>query len=136
MNYIVGIDKFLIFVSTFFQMATKQDVIDFLSDFHQKRHIWSILFRNDRGKNTQALADLEITPSYRNKVIADLKIENYSEGPLKDNLNKGPEMWVFGKTVKGVEIYIKITMGLPGSHVVCFSFHQAEHPIQYPLKNS
>ena len=45
------------------------------------------------------------------------------------------EMWVFGKDVKGQEVYIKITLGLPNSSTICISFHIAEHPMTYPLKN-
>lgn len=45
-------------------------------------------------------------------------------------------MWVFGKDVRGNEVYIKITLGKPNSHTICISFHKAEHPMSYPLKNS
>lgn len=116
-------------------MAKKQEVDQFLRDFHAKMEIWQILYRDDRGKNTQTLADLEITPRQRDQVMADLSYEDFSEGPIRDSLNKGPDMWVFGKIIKGKEIYIKITMGGPGSSVICISFHVAEHPLEYPLKN-
>ncbi len=46
---------------------------------------------------------------------------------MEDTLNKGPAMWIFGKQVKQQEIYIKITMGAPGTSVICISFHIAEH---------
>jgi hypothetical protein len=42
-------------------------------------------------------------------------------------------MWVFGKDVKGQEVYIKITLG-KGSSALCISFHIAEHPMNYPFK--
>ncbi len=44
-------------------------------------------------------------------------------------------MWVFGKDVKGKEVYIKITLGKPNSHTICISFHKAEFPMSYPLKH-
>lgn len=115
-------------------MATKQEVTAFLDGFHQKLGIWNILYRDDRGKNTQALADLEITPAHRDRVIKSLEPLDYSEGPIADTLNKGKEMWVFGKMVKGAEIYIKVTMGIAGSSVICISFHPAEKPMKYPFK--
>lgn len=115
-------------------MAAKQEVTSFLRDFHLKMSIWSILYRDDRGKNTQTLAELEITPSGRNRIIEKLSTEDYSEGPLAEILNNSQEMWVFGKMVKGIEIYIKITMGFPGSSAICISFHPAEHNINYPFK--
>lgn len=43
---------------------------------------------------------------------------DYSEGPIVDALNNQGEMWVFGKDVKGNEIYIKITLGKPNNIIV------------------
>ena len=117
-------------------MANKQEVVDFLKGFHTKMKIWQILYRDDRGKNAQTLADLEIAPRQRDGVIAVLKAEDYSEGPVQDGLNHGANMMVFGKMVKGREVYIKVTMGVPGSSVVCISFHIAERPMRYPFKNN
>lgn len=113
--------------------ASKQLISAFLRDFKEKMKIWNILFRDDRGKNAQTLLDLEIRPTERRKIIEALEIENYSEGPLEDILNKGPAMWIFGKQVNQQEIYIKITMGAPGTSVICISFHIAEHKISYPF---
>ena len=44
------------------------------------------------------------------------------------------KMKVFGKDVKGREIYIKIMLGCAGSQTICISFHIAEHPLSYPFK--
>ena len=41
---------------------------------------------------------------------------------------------VFGKDVKGREVYIKITLGYQNGQTICISFHIAEHPMQYPFK--
>ena len=68
---------------------------------------------HDRGKNAQTLIDLEITPKYRDSVIINIEVEDYSEGPVIDTLNQCGEMWVFGKDVKGQEVY---------------------HPMNYPFK--
>ena len=57
---------------------TKENVEAFLSQFHQKLKVFSIIFRDDRGKNAQTLADLEITPKYRETVIKEIKAEDYS----------------------------------------------------------
>jgi hypothetical protein len=46
-------------------MCTEKDVASFLKDFKAKMNIWDILFRDDRGKNTQALVDLELRPAER-----------------------------------------------------------------------
>jgi hypothetical protein len=96
--------------------------------------IWDVLFRDDRGKNTTTLTSLELRPIERKKVLESLEGLDYSEGPVEEKLYGGSAMWVFGKIVKKREIYIKITMGAPGSSVICISFHLAEHKMSYPLK--
>ena len=115
-------------------MATREEVEKFLNSFHTKLKIFRIIFRDDRGKNAQALAELEITPVYRESVIKEIGVEDYSEGPIVDTLNKLGDMWVFGKDVKKQEVYIKISLGQPGTSTICISFHKAEHPMKYPLK--
>lgn len=113
--------------------TTKEDVKKFLKDFREKKGIWGILFRDDRGKNAQAMADLEIRPVDRAKVIDSLEEIDFVE-TIEDKLNKGGLMWVFGKIVKKKELYIKITMGMAGTSVICISFHLAEHVLHYPFK--
>jgi len=115
-------------------MVTKEDVEKFLSNFYVKVKIFGIRFRDDRDKNRNTLLDLEISPRLREKVVMSLKWNDYSEGPITDELNNYGEMWVFGKDVNGTEVYIKISMGPPNSHTICISFHTAEHPMYYPLK--
>jgi len=117
-------------------MATRDEVAAFLRDFKAKAEIWDIIYRDDRGKNTQALADLEIRPIDRTKIIESIAVEDYYEGPTKETLYDGAEMWVFGKEVKKKEVYIKITLGFPGRSVLCISFHIAEHSMNYPYKNN
>jgi hypothetical protein len=115
-------------------MATKEEVQSFLSEFHQKMRIWEIRVRDDRGKNTQALYNLEISPIQRIKIIESLSVIDYSQGPKTDTLNAGAPLWVFGKVVKSQMIYIKISVGSPSNPVICISFHEAEHEMQLPFK--
>lgn len=65
-----------------------------------------------------------------------IKINDYSEGPIPEKLYGGADMWVFGKTVKNREVYIKITMGPASQSAICISFPIAEHKMSYPLKKS
>ncbi len=116
-------------------MTSKEEVALFLKQFHQKLKIYHIVFRDDRGKNLSTLAQLDIPPSARIKVIKEISVEDYSEGPIADTLNKVNEIWVFGKNVQKHEIYIKISLGYPNCSTICISFHIAEHPMQYPYKN-
>jgi hypothetical protein len=115
-------------------MSTEHEVGAFLEDFKIKMKMWGILIRDERGKNTQTLIDLEITRKERDDLLLALEVKDYSEGPLEETLYKGADMWVFGKMIKGKEVYIKITLGKMGSNVICISFHVAEYAMKYPLK--
>lgn len=115
-------------------MITIEEVQSFLNQFHAKIKVYDIIFRDDRNKNIETLTALEITPSYRKDVIKKIKALDYSEGPIIDTLNNYGEMWVFGKEVKGREVYIKISMGRPNLSTICISFHLAEYSIIYPFK--
>lgn len=115
-------------------MSSETEVKAFLEDFKEKMKFWDVLFRDDRGKNTQTLADLELRSIDRKIILEALETKDYSEGPLAENLYRGADMWVFGKLVKKKEVYIKITMGAMGSSVICISFHLAQHRMNYPLK--
>ena len=114
--------------------VTKDEVQSFLDMFHAKMKIYGIIYRDDRGKNQKALEELEIIPSYRKVVIESLTVNDYVEGPVVDKLNQLGEMWVFGKDVKGREVYIKIMLGGHNCQTICISFHLAEYPLKYPFK--
>lgn len=115
-------------------MSLEETVASFLKDFKEKMTIWDVIFRDDRGKNAQALLDLELRPYDRKAILEMLEPKDYSEWPLEEKLYGGASMWVFGKTIKKKEVYIKITLGAMGSSVICISFHLALHKMHYPLK--
>jgi hypothetical protein len=116
-------------------MATRDEVFDFLRDFKVKMDIFRIIFRDDRKKNSQALLDLDITKEKRKEIIKELNLADFSQGPLDDELYGIASMWVFGKTYRGHEIFIKISMGRINQEVICISFHTSEHPMAYPFKD-
>ena len=116
-------------------MISKEDVQNFLNQFHEKMKIFGIIYRDDRGKNQKTLEELDIVPLYRRVVIENLVVDDYVQGPVVDELNKLDEMWVFGKDVKGREVYIKIMIGGVGRQTICISFHIAEFPLSYPFKS-
>ena len=115
-------------------MASPEQIEEFLSNFKVKFGIWGLIFRSDRGKNTQTLLDLELSVMQVKEHLEELQLEDYSEGPFEEKLYGNAEMWIFGKEIKATDIYIKISMGMPSSEVLCISFHQAEHPLTYPYK--
>jgi hypothetical protein len=114
-------------------MSNPDAIAQFLKEFHEKMQIWDVLYLN-RDKNIQTLVDLELRPAERAKILEALQVQDYSEGPLPEKMMEGADMWVFGKSVKKQEVYIKITLGKFGSNVLCISFHIAEHKMNYPLK--
>lgn len=116
-------------------VTQKADVEAFLKDFKEKKEFWGIFFLDDRGKNFKTLSELDIRPVDREQVLDELTAADYSQGPLDEDWYGGKEMWVFGKEMKGTEIYIKITLGAPGTQTICISFHIAEHPMKYPFKD-
>jgi hypothetical protein len=116
-------------------MTTEAEVELYLKEFKTKTAVFQILFLDYRGKNEQALTLLDITPIKRKEIIEKLVLEDYSEGPLEEKMRGILPMWVFGKMVKGIEVYIKISMGVPNSNTICISFHPSEYPIKYPFKN-
>lgn len=115
-------------------MASPNDINLFLNDFKTKLELWGIVFMDDRAKNTKTLAYLELTPIQRKKVLKELEIRDYSEGPILDKQFLGSNLWVFGKVIKQAEVYIKISMGLPNKQTICISFHIAEHPMKFPYQ--
>ena len=115
-------------------MVMIEEVKAFLDQFNIKAQVFGIRFRDDRPKNMETLLQLEITHVQREMVVKSLHVEDYVEGPVIDVLNKEGEMWVFGKDVKGREVYIKITLGYENGQTICISFHIADHPLDYPFK--
>jgi len=115
-------------------MASKEQVKNYLKEFKVKMGIWDIVYLDDRGKNSQTLSDLELMPIERNKILEKLEVDDYCEGPLEETQYGGLYMWVFGRTLKGKEIYVKITLGVNDTSVICISFHIAEHPMEYQFK--
>jgi len=116
-------------------MATNDEVEVFLKDFKVKMGVFSIVFKDDRGKNRQALLDLGITPIDRVEYIKQLKVKNYFKGPTENYENNAAgSLWEYGTDVNSKDVYIKITMGMKNKPVICISFHIAEYPIVYPYK--
>lgn len=112
---------------------TEQEVESFLREFKPKFSVWGIIFLN-REKNEEALRALGITPKAREEVIKKIEKEVYSHSVI-DHTSFG-DMWVFGKDYDGTELYIKISLGRPGSKTICISFHEAEYPLNYQFKNN
>ncbi|MFY0685310.1 MAG: hypothetical protein JXR20_12225 [Balneola sp.] len=115
---------------------TKDEVLAFLNRLEAKISVYDIIYLDQRPKNAQTLATLEIAPYERDEAVKSLKVIDYSEGPLAETQHGGETMWVFGKQIKNEEVYIKVSLGTPNNAVICISFHIAELPMSYPFKRS
>lgn len=115
-------------------MTTQQEVSKFLSDFKTKMKIFDIYFRDERGKNAQALLLLEITPAKRKEILLELKSTDYSAGPKDDRLYGSASLWTFGKTVKEKLVYIKISMEKPIAERSAFLFILPNEACRFLLK--
>jgi len=95
---------------------------------------YGLLFMNQRIKNAQTLADLGILEATQREIIESLKAEDYYKGPDPDEKYPWKLVAVFGVDYEGVELYIKFSIGITGTPVVCLSFHEAESPMRYQFK--
>jgi hypothetical protein len=113
---------------------TPAEVTEFLKDFNIKISIFDIIVLASRIENITTLAELGITEAQRKAVLQELITTDFSEAGVEEFGVYGTEMWIFGKIIKGREIYIKITLGNLNSRVICISFHFAKYVMKYPFK--
>lgn len=94
---------------------------------------WVLVTANQKNVNT--IARLGITLEDVQNEILGLSANDFCEGPVKDKHEEG-ELWVFGKTIRGIEIYIKLKIfgGESKQCVRVVSFHVAEVPLKYCFK--
>lgn len=65
--------------------------------------------------------------------LRELTIEEYSETLVDKNDINPPLLFVFGKNINNKQIYIKLKIkGDSKRHVLCVSFHYAEHVMTFP----
>lgn len=115
-------------------MAEKSVIKSFLQELKAIIKSIDIIFSNRPKNSIQNLADLSISAKMREEIILNLEVEDYSEGPLEETQQGGTEMWVFGKVIKGQQVYIKLTISKMTGGAICISFHKADYPMEFPLK--
>lgn len=76
------------------------------------------------------------TESVRQEIVG-LEVDDYSGGPDADRDRPG-EVWVFGRQVEHLEVYIKLKLvkdpETGQEYLKCLSFHKAEYRMKYPLR--
>jgi hypothetical protein len=116
-------------------IKTKAEVTEFLKEFKFKLDFWGLIIEEDRKKNYETRNFLEISKEQIKQELRTLQETDFSEAKVEEFGVYGTEMWIFGKIVKGQEIYIKITLGYPNSQTFCISFHISDKsPMKYPFK--
>ena len=88
-----------------------------------------------RRENIDALAELGLTRKNRVDEILALSVDDYCSGPEPDNDRPG-DLWIFGKQVGSVSIYIKLKIAQIGEEKIakCLSFHAAKFPLCFPCR--
>ena len=115
--------------------ATKEEVEAFLQAFKERSKQFDIVYIDEKPNNIDTLNILEITPKSRDKYVLSLTFQDYSQGPDKNHFPNQNDVWVFGKIIKGKEVYIKVYINAKQNMPnICISFHIAEHAMSYPLK--
>lgn len=104
----------------------------FLIEFKDAITARSGVYLIQRTDTMETLRHLGLTKRNLEEILLSLSIVNYSSGPEADR-DRGGNIWVFGKMIKGEEIYIKIKVGdIKGTKIAkCISFHISVHPLRY-----
>jgi len=115
-------------------MVERHKAVLFLALMKQMAHQRFIFV--GRPENIATLAKLGITRGHAKSLVLGLRPEDCVSGPDPDYDNPGLDVWVFGLRVSGLDIYVKLQVVLSQGHCVCVSFHEAERPMHYPLRES
>lgn len=88
-----------------------------------------------RKENIDALAELGLTYADRKHEILSVSVADYCAGPEPDT-DKPGQLWIFGKQVGDVTVYIKLKIVVEGELKIakCLSFHIAKFPMCLPYK--
>ncbi len=120
-------------------MADRETVKDFLQQV--KETITSPIEGCDgwrlvrRPENNDCISALGFSPNDIANTILSLSVTDYCDGPCHDYDQSG-NLWIFGKTIEGKEIYIKLKLASLSilKMVRIISFHFARESLNYPLK--
>lgn len=109
-------------------------VQQFLSDFQSLSKANGVKFW-ERPENDSMMNLLELNRAEVTQRLLNLTKYDYLEGPLsQENFS---DAWCFGQTIKGNEVYIKLTIVAKKKRrmAVCISFHEPTKPLKYHYKH-
>lgn len=115
--------------------ALRQQVDRFLKDFKNSLDTKQLILK-PHYKNDRTILRLGYTRNQIIDVLYGLTADDYYAGPKEDKLHGG-NYWEFGVDIEGCLIYIKIKVQTrrDGTDIpICYSFHDSESPITFPLR--
>lgn len=112
--------------------ATKEEVNAFLKEFKERAQLFGIIYVDSKPNNIDTLTALDITQNDRKNYVLSLDTEDYSQGPDKNDYPGQNDVWVFGKQIKGQEVYIKI-LSMPYSTNPMCAFPSILQSIDLPI---
>lgn len=123
-------------------IASIQQINSFLMKIKHiaERNSSSFIVASQREENLRTMLELGFKDSHIIEEILGLTYRHYSVGPTintsKDGFRKG-DVWIFGKDINGVEIYIKIMIIETKRRLecICISFHKTDSPMLYPYRS-
>jgi len=123
------------------QMATRQQVAQFLRDFKAALTLGHVRWLRRSDQTKAHLSGLEVTRNQAADCLLGLTPDNYSKGPEADDSDPRRDVWFFGCCVEGTEAYVKLALEPDKRrrtvvHAVIWSFHAAAYPVKYPLRES
>lgn len=89
-----------------------------------------------RPENMATLAQLGMTMRDAHERILALTPADYVEGPKPRSADSSQEAWVFGLSLEGVAVYVKVSIRIEPARCVCVSFHEAKWPMDYPYRGN
>ena len=120
-------------------MPERRDVAQFLNDFKAAVSLEYVCWLRRMDDAKEHLSGLQINRNEAIEILHGLTADNYCRGPEPDDFEPNRDIWIFGWDVAGTEAYIKLTLQQDPRrrtviHAVIWSFHAAEHPLRYPLR--
>lgn len=122
-------------------MSSRLQVAQFLRGFKAALTLGHIRWLQRSDETKAHLSGLDITRNQAEECLLRLTPDNYSKGPEPDDFEVQREVWFFGCDVNGREAYIKLALQPDRRrrtvvHAIIWSFHAAEYPVKYPLRES
>lgn len=84
-------------------MEDEFHIDNFIEKLKLKIDFYGFRFSRERSENRETMKELSLSRLSLKEIFSDLKIENYSEGPIRDE-EEGDNYYVFGIEIDNREI--------------------------------